>query len=276
MAPCGARRAAQSRAYLSRMVFGITRRRRERLRAHPVPPGWRAIVEQNVAVFRRLTPEDQRELLGHMQVFLAEKHFEGCGGLELTDEIRVTIAAQACLLLLHRETNYYPQLVSILVYPSEYRAHETAPIGGGVWEEGDHDRLGETGQNLGAVVLAWDSVQHGGIDPTDGRNVVLHEFAHQLDFEDHNADGTPPLDSRGEYADWASVMGAELEALRAAEDRGEPTLLDQYGAQNPAEFFAVVTEAFFERPRALRERHPALFDELRRFFRQDPTAYSAE
>lgn len=258
------------------MVFGLTRRRRNRLRAQPVPPEWRAIVERNVAVFRRLTPEDQRELLGHMQVLLAEKHFEGCGGLELTDEIRVTIAAQASLLLLHRETDYYPQLVSILVYPSEYRAHESAPIGGGVWQEGEHDRLGETAQNLGAVVLAWDSVRHGGLDATDGRNVVLHEFAHQLDFEDHNTDGTPALDSRGEYADWTRVMTAEFNALRAAEDAGEATLLDQYGATNPAEFFAVVTVAFFERPRALRERHPALFEELQRFFHQDPTTYSAE
>ncbi|HEV2642382.1 MAG TPA: M90 family metallopeptidase [Candidatus Elarobacter sp.] len=258
------------------MVFGLTRRRRNRLRAKPVPPRWRAIVERNVAIFRRLPPDDQSELLGHMQVFLAEKHFEGCGGLRLTDEIRVTIAAQACLLLLHRDTDYYPQLISILVYPSEYRAHETAPIGGGVWEEGDHDRLGETAQNLGAVVLAWDSVRHGAAEPADGTNVVLHEFAHQLDFEDHNADGTPPLDTRGDYAAWARVMSAEFDALRAAEDSGEPTLLDKYGATNPAEFFAVITEAFFERPRAMRDRHPELFDQLRRFYRQDPTTYSAE
>jgi Mlc titration factor MtfA (ptsG expression regulator) len=258
------------------MVFGLTRRRRDRLRAQPVSPEWRAIVERNVAVFPRLSPDDQRELLGHMQVLLAEKHWEGCGGLELTDEVRVTIAAQASLLLLHRDTDYYPQLVSILVYPSEYRAHETEPIGGGVWQEGDHDRLGETAQNLGAVVLAWDSVRRGGTEPADGRNVVLHEFAHQLDFEDRNTDGTPALDTRGEYADWIRVMTAEFDALRAADDSGAPTLLDKYGATNPAEFFAVVTEAFFERPRALGAQHPGLFEELRRFYRQDPRAYSSE
>lgn len=258
------------------MVFGLTRRRRNRLRAQPVPPEWRAIVEQNVAVFRRLSPEDQRELLGHMQVFLAEKHFEGCGGLELTDEIRVTIAAQACLLLLHRDTDYYPQLISILVYPSGYTSEETVPVGGGVWEEGEHARLGETAQNLGALVLAWDSARYGAAEQADGGNVVLHEFAHQLDFEDHTTDGTPALDSRNEYAAWARVLSAEFAALRAADDAGTPTLLDKYGATNPAEFFAVVTEAFFERPRALRERHPALFEQLERFYRQDPTAYSAE
>ena len=258
------------------MVFGLTRRRRERLRAQPVPAGWRAIVEQNVRIFQRLPPEDQTELLGHMQVFLAEKHFEGCGGLELTDEIRVTIAAQACLLLLHRETDYYPNLTSILVYPSEYVAHEAGPIGGGIWEEGDHDRLGETAQSLGALVLAWDAVRRGAAVPDDGMNVVLHEFAHQLDFEDHLADGTPALPTRADYAAWARVMSAEFDVLRQADESGAPTLIDKYGATNPAEFFAVVTEAFFERPRALRELHPELYAELQRFYRQDPMTYSSE
>jgi MtfA peptidase len=257
-----------------RMVSGfLTRRRRSKLRAQPVPPAWRAIVERNVPIFKRLPREDQAELLGHVQVFLAEKHFEGCGGLELTDEIRVTIAAQACLLLLHRETDYYPRLRSILVYPTGYTAYGERYVGGGVWEEAGDDRLGHTQQQLRALVLAWDSAKHGALEPTDGENLVFHEFAHQLDFEDSSTDGTPALDTRAEYLAWARVMGEEFAALRAAEEEGRSTLIDQYGAKNPAEFFAVATEAFFERPHAIRRRHPALFEALARFYRQDPTVF---
>src|ERR1700682_6543476 len=259
------------------MVFDLFKsRRRARLRAQSAPPAWRAILERNLPVFTRLTPDDQAELLGHTQVFLAEKHFEGAGGLELTDEIRVTIAAQACLLLMHRETDYYPELVSIIVYPSGYTATEERHIGGGIWSDAAEDRLGHTGQRLRALVLAWDAVRHGATAPSDGENLVLHEFAHQLDFENKRSDGTPALETRGDYLAWGRVMSAELEALRDGAHTGEPTLLDEYGATNPAEFFAVVTEAFFEQPRALKRKHPALFAQLQRFYRQDPTTYFAE
>jgi Mlc titration factor MtfA (ptsG expression regulator) len=259
------------------MVFGLfTERRRERLRSQPFPPEWRAIVERNLPVFRRLSAADQTELLGHVQVFLAEKSFEGCGGLDLTDEIQVTIAAQACILLLHRNTDYYPDLTSILVYPSGYIAREDRSLGGGIWEEGEEARVGHTARELRAMVLAWDAAKQGAADPSDGKNLVLHEFAHQLDFENLLADGTPALDTRGAYVAWARVMSREFEALRDADDAGLPTLLDRYGATNPAEFFAVATEAFFERPKALRLRHPELFAELSKFFRQDPTDHSAE
>ncbi|CAN5637923.1 zinc-dependent peptidase [soil metagenome] len=259
------------------MIFGLgTRRRRARLRARPAPAAWRRILERNLAIFRRLPPEDQAELLGHVQVFLAEKHFEGCGGLRLTEEIQVTIAAQACVLLLHRETDYYPNLVSILVYPTGYTADEEHHIGGGIWEEGAEDRLGHTSPRMSALVLAWDSARHGAADPGSGTNLILHEFAHQLDFENREVDGTPALETHGEYVAWARIMSAEFEALRHAHDTDVPTLLDTYGATNPAEFFAVCTEAFFGRPRELRSRHPALYAELQRFFRQDPAAYPAE
>jgi Mlc titration factor MtfA (ptsG expression regulator) len=259
------------------MVFDLFKsRRRARLRAKPVPPDWRAILEHNLPIFTRLSARDQAELLGHTQVFLAEKHFEGVGGLELTDEIRVTIAGQACLLLLHRDTDYYPDLVSIVVYPSGYTAREERHIGGGIWEEGGEDRLGHTGRRLGALVLAWDAVRRGAAAPDDGENLVLHEFAHQLDFENQSSDGTPALETHGDYLTWARVMSAEFNALRNAANAGLPTLIDSYGTTNPAEFFAVITEAFFERPRALRQRHPALYAQLQGFYRQDPTTYSAE
>ncbi|MDQ6769983.1 MAG: zinc-dependent peptidase [Gemmatimonadota bacterium] len=259
------------------MVFDLFKsRRRARLLAQPAPPAWRGILERNLPIFARLSAADQAELLGHTQIFIAEKHFEGAGGLELTDEIRVTISGQACLLLLHRETDYYPELIAILVYPSGYTAKEDRHIGGGIWEEGGEDRLGHTGRRLGALVLAWDAVRRGAAEPTDGENLVLHEFAHQLDFENQSSDGTPALERHGDYLAWARVMSAEFNALRNAAHTGEPTLLDDYGATNPSEFFAVITEVFFERPRALRKRHPALFAQLQRFYRQDPTTYSVE
>ncbi len=259
------------------IFFGVfKRRRRQRLRARPFPAAWKSIIERNLPIFRRLPGADQGELLGHVQVFLEEKHFEGCGGLKLNDEIRVTIAAQACLLLLHRKTDYYPELVTVLVYPSTYIADEERYLGNNIWEQGEDSRLGHTGRKMGSLVLAWDEAKRGAADPADGMNLVLHEFAHQLDFEDSETDGAPALATRTEYLSWARVMSREFEALRVADQAGTPTVLDPYGATNPAEFFAVATEAFFERPAALRAKQPELYRELARFYRQDPESYFAE
>lgn len=254
-------------------MFGLFKhRRRERLRALPFPPAWERVIERNVAVYRRLPPKDRRELQGHVQVLLAEKSFEGCGGLELTDEIRVTIAAQAAVLLLHRETDYYPELKAILVYPSAYVVSEERHVGDGIWSDGDEVRLGHTAARLGALVVTWDDALRGARTMDDGANVVFHEFAHQLDYEDHVVNGTPALEP-GQYASWARVLSAEFDALRRAADEARPTLIDQYGATNPAEFFAVLTELFFERPTELREKHAALYDELRAFYQQDPATW---
>lgn len=165
-------------------MFGLLKQGRRRgLRAQPFRKEWLATIERNVLFFRRLSASDRTELLGHIQVFLAEKRFEGCGGLAITDEIRVTIAAQACLLLLHRETDYFPALLTILVYPSTYMVEEKRQIEEHVWEEGTATRLGETGRRMGSLVLSWDATKAGAADPSDGKNVVLHEFAHQLDYE---------------------------------------------------------------------------------------------
>jgi Mlc titration factor MtfA (ptsG expression regulator) len=253
-------------------LFGKSRRR-ERLRAEPFPEHWRRIIETRVPTFSRLTPADQHELLGHTRVLAEEKHFEGAGGLIMRDEVRVTIAAQAALLLLHRDTDYFPRLTSIIVYPTGYVANDLTRADGGIWSEGDEHLSGHTQRDLRAIVLAWDDVRSGAADPNDGRNLVLHEFAHQLDFEDGSTDGMPLLDTGAEARSWAEVFGAELEALRAAADAGEPTLLDPYGAQDPAEFFAVATETFFERAAELARRHPRLYAELRRFYRQDPAEW---
>lgn len=251
-------------------VFGFgRRRRRERLRAEPFPTDWEAILRRNVPLFDRLAEADREELRGLVRVFLDEKRFEGCGGLEITDEIRVTIAAQACLLLLHRETDDYPRLITILVYPHAYVAKSTEPIGGGVILEGETARLGEAWRD-GVVVLSWDDVRAGASDIHDGHNVVLHEFAHQLDHEDGSADGAPVLVHRSRYVAWARVLGADYERLRQSSDRGREDVLDAYGATNPAEFFAVATETFFEKPVALRRKHPELYEELRGYYQIDP------
>ncbi len=190
--------------------------------------------------------------------------------------MRVTIAAQACLLLLHRKTDYFPRLLTILVYPSAYLVNEERPIDHNVREEGMAARIGETGRQMGSMVLAWDAVKVGAADASDGRNVVFHEFAHQLDFEDYATDGVPVLATRAQEQSWGAVMRVEYASLRAAEETGIPTLLDIYGATSPAEFFAVATEAFFERPKATKSRHPKMYAELRRYFQQDPEEYSAE
>ena len=258
------------------MLRILKERRRRRLRAQPAPEDWSTIISRNLPFFNRLSRADQEELLGHVQVFLDEKRFEGCAGLELTDEIRLTIATQACLLLLHRKTDYYPRLLTVLVYPSGFVVEKNYPVNDVIWEQGREGRLGETARSMGSLVLAWDAARSGALDPSDGKNLVLHEFAHQLDFEDLAADGVPAIGSRDDKRSWAEVMKVEFAALRAADETGIPTLLDSYGATNPAEFFAVATEAFFERPRALQRRHPRLYREMQRFFRQDPAAYSSE
>jgi Mlc titration factor MtfA (ptsG expression regulator) len=269
--------ALRARRLHSFVMFGfLKQRRRGRLQAQPFPKEWLVTIKRNVSFFHRLSANDQAELLGHTQVFVAEKRFEGCDGLEITDEVRVTIAAQACLLLLHRKSDYFPRLLTILVYPSTYLAEDRRHVHGHVWQEGKMARLGETGRWLDAIVLAWDAVKSGAADPSDGKNVVLHEFAHQLDYENYAEDGAPALATRDQRLSWQEVMRGEFASLRAADETGVPTLLDTYGATNPAEFFAVSTEAFFERPRALRARHPKLYAELRSYFHQDPIEYSAE
>ncbi len=251
-------------------MFGLFKqRRRNRLRSAPFPPAWLEIIERNVRFYACLSDADRRELQGLVQIFIAEKTFEGCGGLVVTDEMKVTIAAQACLLLLHRETDIYPRLITILVYPNAYLAKAIKPIGGPMIIEGETARLGESWTS-GVVVLSWDDVRAGASDIHDGQNLVLHEFAHQLDREDGAINGTPLLEQKSQYVAWGRVLSAEYERLQRDAAAGRSTVLDEYGATDPAEFFAVATECFFEKPRVLKKRHPALYEELKTFYRQDP------
>jgi Mlc titration factor MtfA (ptsG expression regulator) len=250
-------------------MFRLKSWRRRRLGNREFPEEWLEILNRNVGYYGRLAEADRKELLRHILIFIGEKRFEGCGGLRITDEIKVTIAAQACILLLHRQTDYYPGLYSILIYPEAYVAQEERYLGGGVVVEGTNIRLGESWRR-GSVVLSWDNVRKGAADVHDGQNIVFHEFAHQLDSSGGRGDNSEVVRSRSKYIAWARVLGADYERLRRDVSRKRQTLLNEYGASNPAEFFAVATESFFERPRELRKMHPELYNELRDFYQQDP------
>ena len=243
-------------------------RRRARVLARPFAAAWVDILARNVPAVRKLDDEERQTLKDMVRIFVAEKNFEGCAGLVVTDEVRVTIAAQACLLLLHLgEQDLFPTVESVLVYPSAYKVpSETRP--GGIVVD-DVPRAGEAWQR-GIVVLAWDDVLRSGHDPS--HNLVLHEFAHALDQEDGAADGAPRLPGAAMYGPWARVLGAEYDRLVRAIRQGHATSIDPYGAASPAEFFAVVTEAFFGRPLELRAAHPELYAQLQAFYRQDPAA----
>jgi hypothetical protein len=205
-----------------------------------------------------------------IKVFIAEKHFEGCGGMTVTDEIKVTIAAQACLLLLNIHHNYYERLVSILVYPESFNfEQEEQGLAAGTVSVINMPVSGLS-SSCGVVVLSWPDTMAGARRPDDGMNVVFHEFAHQLDQLDGTMNGTPTLDSASMYREWAQVLGSEYKRLQEEVETNRPSIISDYGATKPAEFFAVVTELFFERPVELRQQHPALYDEFRKYYRQDP------
>ncbi len=250
-------------------MFGFRSWRRARLRRKPLTDTQRGVLAQ-VPWIRRLPEAAQRELEGLVQIFLAEKRFEGCGGLVVTDEMRLVVAVHACILLLGREADVYPGLYSILIYPHAYLAHVRSSEGG-IVTEGTSVRAGESWRG-GSLVLAWDHVLRDVRDIHDGRNLVFHEFAHLLDLEDGTADGTPPLPSRTRYVVWARVLGDVYAEVTDRINRHKPSVLGAYATTNPAEFFAVATECFFERPLALKRSYPALYEELRRFYRRDPAA----
>jgi Mlc titration factor MtfA (ptsG expression regulator) len=254
------------------MLFSWLRNRRRRgLLAEPFPPDWLAYLEQNVPPYRLLTEAERARLRDDLRVFLAEKNWEGCGDLQVTDEMKVTVSALACLLVLGIEHDYFGRVQSILLYPEGYRAAEHEAVGDNVVLEGESERLGEA-HYRGPVVLSWaellDDVRH----PHRGRNLAFHEFAHQLDMLDGTVDGTPPLPDEGLARRWGHVMTAEYDRLLDEAEQGLTTLLDDYGTRNPGEFFAVATECFFCRPAALRRRHRRLYELLRDYYRQDPAA----
>ena len=241
---------------------------RDRLMAQQFPKSWLSIIESNISIYRDLTSEQQKELQGYVQVFLKEKQFIGCLGLQITEEIKVTIAAIACLLLFGDRKTYFPNLRSILVYPTAYIVNEMV-MNSYVVEERRVARLGES-WTRDQLVLSWEQVQQDIHNWEDGHNVVLHEFAHQLDQEDGQAEGVPILARTLDYEVWKQVMSAEYLQLCDRVENGKKTVMDSYGTTNPAEFFAVATETFFEKPHQLNQKHQALYELLQRYYRLDP------
>jgi MtfA peptidase len=254
-------------------MLGMKGRRRRRLMMQPLSPESDAVVRRRV-IYRRFLPlELQQHLQALFNVFLDEKLFEGCGGLTLTDEMRLIIAAQACILLLGGQSDMFPKLRTILVYPHGYVAPHSMLRPDGTVSEGMQARTGESWP-FGNVVLSWEDVARDAVAVEKGRNIVFHEFAHQLDAESGPAPGAPVLPSSARYSDWSRVLGREYELLRDAVKAEMPTLLDPYGATSPAEFFAVATECFFLKATELRSSHRELYDQLKLYYRQDPVLYN--
>lgn len=238
-------------------IFGwFGRWRRGRLMARALPPEWLGWLEKHVPFFPELEGETRDRFLRYLKGFVWSKTFLGAGGLEITDEHRVVIGAAAVRLVLHLNLSYYDRLTEIVVYPYVYQHSE----GGGAI-------LGEA-RRWGTVVLSWPAVLHGIANQGDGHDTALHEFAHVLDIADGRFDGTPELHRFGDYRSWARVMSREFLVLQENAGR-RPTVLREYGATDEAEFFAVASEAFFERPRELQARTPELYDELARFYGLD-------
>lgn len=237
--------------------------------AAPFPAEWISIVERNIGVYTDLPMPLRMQLRNLIRQFLHQKHFSGAGGLEITDEIRVTIAAEACMLLLNRKTGVYPALRYIIVYPSAFVVDRAQGGADGIVSEGRKGLLGESWSN-GKVILAWDNVLHGSSNFVDGQNVVLHEFAHQLDSESGSTNGAPILAGKNCLRTWAATLSEEFDELQKDAWRGKRSLIDQYGASNPAEFFAVSTETFFEKPTQMAKHHAELFEVLKCYYRIDP------
>lgn len=251
------------------MLQWFSRRKRARILAEPFPEAWRAMLKAELGPWPTLEHQERSRLEGIVQVMMAEKRWQGCGGLELEDRILVTIAGQAAMLLLGLEHDYYRNVRDILVYPHAYQGGRGSQLEGGVVTDQPSQRLGEAWLR-GPVILSWDAALQGARRPRDGRNVVYHEFAHKLDMLDGTADGVPPLEAPADYPRWYRTMMREYKILQRDLERGRDGLLRPYGASAPEEFFAVAVEVFFEQGARLRREAPELYGVLRDYFRQDP------
>ncbi|MCC6782106.1 MAG: zinc-dependent peptidase [Planctomycetes bacterium] len=250
-------------------IFGREARRRRLLRRRAIPAAeWSAVLDA-APVLWPLSADERRRLHDLVVVFLAEREFEGCGGVVLDDRLRRLIAAQACLLVLELDLDAFRNVGSVLVYPRGYRTRRHHEDEFGIVSEGDDELLGEA-WNDGPVILNVEDV----LDVAEGEpfNLVLHEFAHKLDMLDGDEDGVPPL-PRGLDADtWRRDFAAAREDLARRERRGEEPPIDPYAAEDEAEGFAVLTETFFCAPWLLEAEYPRVYAQLRAFYRQDPLA----
>ncbi len=251
--------------------WAMQRRRREALLAAPLSRGHRNIINARVPIYGKLPHQLRARLDGLINRFLDEMTFYGQEGLEITDEIRVTIAAQACLLIVNKENRWFTSLKTILIYPAAFKS-KLVGVKDHVHSERNTVRSGESWAK-GLVILAWDHAAFGAFVAHDGQNVVMHEFAHQLDDQTGKTDGSPLLDADHSAGQWAQVFKDAYGRLRADASTGQENLLNSYGATSPAEFFAVATETFFERPRDLRAQEPALYEQLAQYYRLEPAEW---
>ena len=257
------------------LAWAVPRWRLRRALARPLAASELAILERNVDQYRAMDTNQRARLERLVRRFLHEKSFVGCAGLEITEEMRLTIAGQACLLLLGaRDEAVYPTLSAVLVYPGAFLVPRREVDAAGVVTEQRQDLLGESWGD-GRVILSWDHVRRAGMEEPPSHNVVLHEFAHQLDSESGTTNGAPYLGSQERYRSWSEVLSRDFAALRHDAWFGQQGVLDHYGATNPAEFFAVATEAFFEQPHRLAVRNAALYEEFLKYYRVDPRAWQA-
>lgn len=247
--------------------------RRQKVKNRAFSSQWITILQNNLPIYKNLSPSRQRKLRGYMQVFLAEKQFIGCQGLNITDEIKLTIAANACLLLFNGRESYFSQLDSILVYPNVYKVTTTEAINDYIVREKQDIRLGESWGKGRQIVLSWKNIEQDILHWHDGRNVILHEFAHQLDQENGRSKGVPILDNKVDYNKWQEIFNEEYKRLKTQVMRGKKTVIDAYGATHPAEFFAVVTETFFEKPHQLQKKHSQLYNILKDYYCFDPAQF---
>ena len=252
-------------------LFFFQRWRRNRTLQHPFPKAWRTLLRRQMPVYRHLSDRQKQQLEKRVQLFLNEKVFYGCNGFDVDDRVRLTIAGHACLLILERPFSDYDDVHAILVYPDVYSA-QTTESDGVVVSTHQEIRAGEASSH-GQVVLAWNQCQQAVSQPHGPHNVILHEFAHQLDYLDGSADGAPPL--TGEQAhQWKKTMSAAWEHLQTTLEHHHKPWLDPYGATEPAEFFAVLTETFFQQPKHLWHEQPEVYNVLRDFYRLNPIDFT--
>jgi len=247
------------------------KRRRAQLYASPFSADWPAVLEQHVALYSRLPAALRDKLHGHINYFLADKQLVGRNGQVVTDEIKLIIAANACLLIMNRNDAIFPGFKTILIYPDTYVAKQVS-FEGDVKVSKHSVRAGESWHG-GPVVLSLSDVMRGSLNGEDGHNVVLHEFAHKLDEENLTTNGMPILRNREQYANWIEVLNKEYEEFLSRVDRKKNKVIDEYGAVSPPEFFAVATESFFEKGPAMAECLPELYKELQVYYGVDPASW---
>jgi Mlc titration factor MtfA (ptsG expression regulator) len=252
------------------MLFSWLRARRRRAMVErPFPPAWDDLLRRHLRQLEWLAADERQRLRDRVAVFLAEKRFEGCGGMEIDDEVRVAVAAQAALAALGLPEEHFDSLRSVLVYPGDYVVPRSTSLGGGAELEWREARLGETWSG-GSMVLSWPRVVDGGRMRDGPRNVVIHECAHLIDMADGDIDGVPPLPRGHAVAEWAAEMADCRERFEVALDEGRTTAFDDYAAESPAEFFAVASECFFQDPHRLLRHDRTLYELLAVAWRQEP------